>query len=163
MERLQYTTGSRFDFSKQVTPLVQRRAEELLVAVLRELLDRGRKVRLPPLDSYQWEKPVRAVGCLDNKDWGKLTAFVDGVQVCFDWTPVRMDKEYAQDRLCIRWSNDREATYYGSGYKPSSDCTRLIEPKAADFAPVAVAEAFERWLVEPRRRCRGFRNPAIPE
>lgn len=156
MERLQYTTGSRYDFAKLVTPLVQQRAEALLVLVMRELLDRGRKVRVSLLDCYQWGKPARAVGCLDDKDWGKLTALVDGIQVCFDWTPVRMqrDKEYPQDRLCIRWSNDREATYYGSGYKPSSDCARLLEPKATDFDPLAVVEAFERWLVERKRNRR---------
>lgn len=152
MERLQYATGSRFDFAELVTPLVQQRAETLLVAVFRELLDRGRKVRVSS-DGYAWSQPVRSAGALDNTDWGKLTGYVDGIQVCFDWTPVRdqRSKEYPQDRLCIRWSRDREGNWRGRGWKPSSDGVRLLEPKAADFDPLVVVEAFERWLAERKR------------
>ncbi len=92
MERMQMPITGRFEFAEKVTPLIQRRAETLLVAVFRELLDRGRKVHVSS-DGYAWSRPVRSAGALDNTDWGKLTGYVDGVQVCFDWTPAALIRQ----------------------------------------------------------------------
>lgn len=150
MERLQIPTSGRSDFAEKVTPLIQQRAEALLIAVLCELLDRGRRVRAS-IDSYDWNRPVRSVCALDSSDWGRLTAYVDGIRVCFDWTPVRDQRarNYPQDRLCVRWSRERK--HWRTGWKPSDDWVRLLEPKSEDFDPLAVVEAFERWLVERKR------------
>lgn len=155
-ERLSLPRAGRSEFAKKVTPLLQRRVETLLIAVLRELLDRGRKVRVTHLSAYNWSRPVRSAGCLDNSDWGQLDAVVDGLRVNFDWLPVRAKeaREYAQDRLWIRWARDRDGTFKRGSWHPTPDCVRMVEPKADDFDPREVTEAFERWLVDRKREAR---------
>lgn len=157
MERRRRRCGeSGSDFTKQVTPLVRNRAQDLLLAVLRDLLDRGRKVRVQ-ISTNAWERPVSP---WLGRQWGKLTATVDGVQVCFDWIPVRDkdNRDTAQDRLRIRWSHERDCTLSRGEWSPSTDCVSLIEPKESDLDPRKVAEAFESWLVDRKRANREARE-----